>query len=343
MKETVTMAATSGGASAARAAPSGEPVLDVRGLRRTYRSLVAVDDLTLQIERGSVVGFLGLNGAGKTTAMRMMCGLIRPDAGSVTIGGHDLASDPARATQRIGYVADQCQLHRWMRVREAVDFHRRLRPGWDDGLAVELQELFALDPERRVKALSKGMKAKLSLLLAMAHRPDILLLDEPMDGLDLLVREEFLDGLLRQVIDAGQTILFSTHGLADVDRIADSVAILHHGRLLTHTPMDTLLTATRGLRISGIENPADLDLASLTQLFAEAAPDARILGPPRRDRQGMVLAVRGEAVARTAAVDAIRSAHPGATITIETLPLSEIFRAMVSDAPADQTMSETSR
>jgi ABC-2 type transport system ATP-binding protein len=135
-----------------------------------------------------------------------------------------------------------------MRVEEAIGFCRSIYRSWNDQTCREMLELFRLDPRQKVKHLSKGMLVKLSLLLAVSHDPEILVLDEPMAGLDPVAREEFLDGVLRTVCDRGQTVLFSTHTLDDVQRLADTVGMLYQGRLLVHRKIDELLATTKRIR-----------------------------------------------------------------------------------------------
>jgi ABC-2 type transport system ATP-binding protein len=135
-----------------------------------------------------------------------------------------------------------------MRVGEAIDFCRTFYPRWDDARIASLVKMFDLDPRQRVKHLSKGMGAKLSLLLALGHDPEILILDEPMSGLDPLVREEFLEGLVAAVAEREQTVFFSSHTLADVQRLADSVGLMHEGKLLLHSPIYELLEKTKRVR-----------------------------------------------------------------------------------------------
>jgi ABC-2 type transport system ATP-binding protein len=166
----------------------------------------------------------------------------------VSVLGIDPAVDDLTVKRRVGYVPEQQFIYRWMRIGEAVSFCRSVYPRWNDKLCAELLRQFDLDADKKVKALSKGMAVKLSLLLAMSHEPEMLILDEPMAGLDPLVREELLDGVLQSVCDREPTIVFSSHTLADVQRMADSVGIMHEGRLLVHCGVDDLLRGTKRIR-----------------------------------------------------------------------------------------------
>jgi ABC-2 type transport system ATP-binding protein len=166
----------------------------------------------------------------------------------VDILGSDPAVDVLAVKRQVGYVPEQQFIHRWMRVGEAIHFCRSLFPTWNDERCTELLRLFDLEPDKKVKHLSKGMAVKLSLLLALAHDPELLILDEPMAGLDPVIREELLDGVLRAVCDRKQTILFSSHTLSDVQRLADTVGIIHEGELLVHSEVDTLLRDVKRIR-----------------------------------------------------------------------------------------------
>lgn len=221
------------------------PALDVEGLTRRYRSAVAVDNLHLTVRRGTVLGLLGPNGAGKSTTLRMIMGLLRPTAGTVRVLGLDPFQTPSQVRQQIGYVPEAPQIYRWMTVREVLRFCRALYSAWQDQQAELLLDMFQLPGNRRVRQLSKGMLAKLSLVIALAHEPRLLILDEPLSGLDPLARDEFLDGVLQGLCGGDRTVIFSSHQLDEVNRLSDSVAVLHAGRLLTHCPLDELRSAKR--------------------------------------------------------------------------------------------------
>jgi ABC-2 type transport system ATP-binding protein len=219
--------------------------LVVEGLTRRYGSEVAVDNLHLTVRRGTVLGLLGPNGAGKSTTLRMIMGLLRPTTGTVRVLGLDPFQTPSQVRQQIGYVPEAPQIYRWMTVREVLRFCRALYVGWKDQQAEMLLDTFQLPASRRVRQLSKGMLAKLSLVIALAHEPQLLILDEPLSGLDPLARDEFLDGVLQGLCGGERTVVFSSHQLDEVNRLSDTVAVLHAGRLLTHCPLDELRSAKR--------------------------------------------------------------------------------------------------
>jgi ABC-2 type transport system ATP-binding protein len=204
--------------------------------------------VALSIPSGQGFGLLGPKGAGKTTTLKMLLGLTRRDAGAVSVLGTDPAVDALTVKRRVGYVPEQQFIHRWMRVGEAIAFCRTFYPTWNDALAADLLRQFDLDADKKVKALSKGMLVKLSLILAMSHEPELLILDEPMAGLDPVIREEVLDGIVQRICDRGLTVLFSSHTFADVQRLADAVGILNNGKLMVQSDVGVLLRSTKRIR-----------------------------------------------------------------------------------------------
>lgn len=224
------------------------PAIELVGVTKRFGRATAVDDLSLEIPAGRTFGFIGPNGAGKSTTIKMLMGVLRMTHGRARVLGYDVVGGGPAMKQRVGYVPELHYIPRWMRVRDAVGFSRSLFEHWNDQLTNDLLKRFELDPGKRVKQLSKGMTAKLALLLAIAHEPDVLILDEPTSGLDPIVREEFLDGVLRTICERERTVLFSSHTLSDVQRMADSVGIICNGRLLACCPTDELLASTKRVR-----------------------------------------------------------------------------------------------
>ncbi len=221
------------------------PAVELVDLTKRFGRTLAVDNLSLEIPRGSTFGLLGPNGAGKSTTIKLLMGMLAPTAGQARLLGIDVAADPTEIKQRVGYVPEMHYIYRWMRVGEVIGFCKSCFRSWNDDTCREMLDLFDLDLEKKVKHLSKGMQTKLALLLAVSHDSELLLLDEPLSGLDPIAREEFLDGVLRTICDRGQTVLISTHMLDDVRRLADTVGILNEGRLLLHGNLDALLTSTK--------------------------------------------------------------------------------------------------
>jgi len=219
------------------------------GVTKVFRRSPAVSKLKLEVKKGTVFGFIGPNGAGKTTAIKMLMGLLKPDAGEISVLGLDPQKDFEELKQRVGYVPEQHLEYRWMRVGELIRFTSSFYDRWDEQMCRQLVQQFKLNERDKVKWLSKGMLAKLSLLLAVCHEPEMLLLDEPTGGLDPLIREEFLDGVLRTVGGEDQTVFFSSHTISDVQRFADTVGIINDGELLCHLPVETLLSGTKRIRL----------------------------------------------------------------------------------------------
>ncbi len=230
------------------------PAIELCQVTKRYGRAAVVDELSLQIPQGQVFGLLGPNGAGKSTTLKMLMGMLSPSAGRIQVLGIDVFGPQSRLKrhsemkQRVGYVPELQHIYRWMRVDEVIRFARACYQRWDDELCTEMLDMFELPPRRKVKKLSKGMGAKLSLLLAVCHEPELLILDEPMSGLDPIAREEFLDGVLKVMCEQERTILFSSHSLDDVQRIADVVGILSHGKLVLHRPLDDLLASAKRIR-----------------------------------------------------------------------------------------------
>jgi ABC-2 type transport system ATP-binding protein len=209
-----------------------ENVVEVHGLTRRFGAKVALDRVSLAVPHGQVFGLVGANGAGKTTLIKHILGLLRPSAGSVSIFGRDPITDPVGVLARVGYLSEENDLPGWMRVDELIRFARAFYPGWDAAYAEELRQTFGLDPAARIKDLSKGQRARAGLVIALAYRPDLLVLDEPSSGLDPIVRRDILGAIIRTIADQGRTVLFSSHLLDEVERVADHVAMLQKGRLL---------------------------------------------------------------------------------------------------------------
>ncbi|MCP4644214.1 MAG: ABC transporter ATP-binding protein [bacterium] len=219
---------------------NSQNVIDVRGLTRRFRKSVALDQVNLSVPAGRVFGLVGENGAGKTTLIRHVLGLLKAEEGAVSVFGRDPVADPEGVLSRIGYLSEDRDLPGWMRVSELMRYTQAFYPGWDDAYAEELRRTFNLDPSQKIKHLSRGQKALAGLLIALAYRPPLLLLDEPSSGLDAVVRREILGAVVRTVADEGRTVVFSSHLLDEVERVADDVAMLHRGKLIMCDEIDSV-------------------------------------------------------------------------------------------------------
>jgi ABC-2 type transport system ATP-binding protein len=216
-------------------------ILRFTGVHRSYRKGVDVlDGIDLAVQPGQVVGLIGKNGAGKTTLIRIAIGMLAPQRGRVAVFGEDPREKPVEVKRRIGYVSEDQVLPGFLTPRRVFDLHRELYPDWDDAMADDLIDRFGLPLDSKIKTLSKGQARQVALLAAVAHRPELLLLDEPAGGLDPAARREFLETSIRLLNEAGTTILFSSHYMTDVERMADRIVMIHDGKLLLDSELDTL-------------------------------------------------------------------------------------------------------
>jgi ABC-2 type transport system ATP-binding protein len=220
--------------------PPPEAVIQVQGVTRRFGATVALDAVSLTVPRGSVFGLVGANGAGKTTFIRHVLGLLRAVTGTVRVFGLDPVMDPVGVLGRVGYLSEDRDLPGWMRVDELLRYTRAFYPKWDAAYAEELRAAFELDPNARVRNLSRGQIARAGLLVALAHRPDLLVLDEPSSGLDPVVRRDILAAIIRTIADEGRTVLFSSHLLDEVERVSDHVALIHRGKVALCAPLDAV-------------------------------------------------------------------------------------------------------
>ena len=226
-----------------------ESIISVSELTRRFGATTALDAVSLSLPRGAVYGLVGANGAGKTTLIRHILGLLRAEGGSVRVFGLDPVADPVGVLSRIGYLSEENDLPGWMRVDELVRYSRAFYPAWDDAYADELRQAFALDPTARIQSLSRGQKARAGLLVALAHRPELLLLDEPSSGLDPVVRRDILEAIIRTIAHEGRTVLFSSHLLEEVERVADHVTMVSHGRIALSAPLDAIKESHRHVTV----------------------------------------------------------------------------------------------
>jgi len=216
-------------------------IMEFNGVYRAYkRGHDVIKDVSFSAEPGEVVGLLGKNGAGKTTLIRIAMGMLEADKGSVRLFGLDPRKEPMEVKRRVGYVSEDQILPPFLRVEQVIDLHRTLFRDWDDDTARSLLDGFRLSPRAKVGSLSKGQARQVALICAVSHRPEMLLLDEPAGGLDPAARREFLETSIRLLNEAGSTILFSSHHMTDVERVAGRVVMIHDGQLLLDSDLDAL-------------------------------------------------------------------------------------------------------
>jgi len=216
------------------------PIVDIRRVTRQFGNKTALDSISLTVPRGGVFGLIGGNGAGKTTLIKHVLGMLKAQSGTVRVFGLDPVQNPVGTLGRIGYLSEDRDLPNWMRVGELMRYTQAFFPNWDEAYAEELRQAFDLDSNAKVKNLSRGQRARAGLLVALAHRPELLVLDEPSSGLDPVVRRDILGAIIRTIADEGRTVFFSSHLLDEVERVADRVAIIHQGRIMLTAPMDEI-------------------------------------------------------------------------------------------------------
>jgi ABC-2 type transport system ATP-binding protein len=295
-----------------------KPAIRTENLTKRYGDQLALDGLSLEVPEGSVFGLLGENGAGKTTTLQILLGLLAADVGKAEVLGLNPAREGLQIRRKVGYVPEQAALYDWMTVAEIGWFAAGFHPDARTGTAAfqtrytELVDSFGLPPKRKTKALSKGMKAKVSLALALASDPPLLVLDEPTSGLDTMVRREFLESMV-DLAASGRTVLLSSHQIAEVERVASRVALLHQGKLILAEPLEELKARTflLALTFSGRDHPLAPPANSAIELIdaADAHRQAHWL-VRARDRTA------AELVRKLPGVDALR---------VETPSLEEIY------------------
>jgi ABC-2 type transport system ATP-binding protein len=226
-----------------------ENVIETNQLTRKYGKLDAVHDLTISVPNGSVLAFLGPNGAGKTTTIRMLMNIIEPTSGSSSVLGVDSRRLGPAQLQQIGYVAADQRMPDWMTIRDFLAYCRPMYPTWDDGFAQSLLKQYALPPDQKLANLSRGMRMKAMLISSLAYRPRLLILDEPFAGLDPLVRDEFVQGILELTEQDRWTIFISSHDIEEVERLADRICIVNEGRLCENESVESLQARFRLVQV----------------------------------------------------------------------------------------------
>ena len=245
-----------------------QPVIQTRGLTEYFGAKPAVYDLNLEVPRGSVFAFLGRNGSGKTTTIRMLLGLLEPTRGEGSILGYDIRALPPEARARIGYLTEEHQLYGWMSVKECGWFQSQFYPRWNEKIFRGVIGHFSLKPTARVKDLSRGERTGLCLGLTLAPEPELLILDDPAMGLDPVAHRSLIESMVYLTRRSDRTIFFSSHQLADVERVADYIAILDQSVLRACCSLETFRNSVRQvrLRFPGTPPPAP-KIRGLLQAF----------------------------------------------------------------------------
>lgn len=287
---------------------SEQPVVRLRGVSKRYGSTLALNDVSLDIMPGTIVGVLGPNGSGKTTLMGHLPGLLLPTSGTVETFGTPAARLDDAQLGRIGYVSQEPRLMDWLTVAELADFVRAGRPSWDDALATRLLKDFGLDADKQVSALSPGLRQRLAILLAVAPRPDLLLLDEPAASLDPVARHDFLQLVMELIQDGDRTILISSHVLSDVEKVVDTVLVINNGQLHCHQPLDELRETYHRVDVTAVagELPDPLPLPGLLTVTGDRRRAMAVCGHvPRREVETAARALGADAQVRGLAFEEI--------------------------------------
>ena len=290
-------------------------LIETADLRKTYGSVEALRGLSLQVPAGAIYGFLGRNGAGKTTTIKVLLGMARPTGGTARVFG--LAADALEPSveirRRTGFVGEEKDLYDHMTVERMIRFTAAFFPRWSADLEQRYLRAFELPLDRHVKTLSRGMRTKLALLLALCRGAELLILDEPTSGLDPATTEEVLQALVAHVAGEEMTVFFSSHQIADVDQIADHVAIIHRGRATVAGALDDLRESYRRIQL----------------VFDGDAPAVRAPGVVRVRRKGRVLTVLSSAGAERI-LEETRAMSP---VSVDVVPvtLKEIFLETVAE------------
>jgi ABC-2 type transport system ATP-binding protein len=247
------------------------PAIETAGLCKSYGSTHAVRDLNLTVQPNRITAFLGLNGAGKSTTIKMLLGMIKPTAGSGNVLRRriDNPADSVALRRDVAFVSEDKRLYSYMTVEQIIRFTSGFFPDWRSDLAAALMRKYELPPGRKVRHLSKGMRTKLDLLLAVSRHPALLILDEPSEGLDPLGIEQLLETLVTECAD-GTTVFFSSHQIAEVERISDQVCVIHKGGLVMDASLDALRQSWRQVDIvfASIPDQADFRMVGVERIRA---------------------------------------------------------------------------
>ena len=233
-------------------------MLELKNVTKTFGTFKALDDLTLTVPKGAVYGLVGPNGAGKSTAIRHMTGIYRPDSGSVTLEGLPIYENPV-VKSTIGYIPDEIFYFPSATLEEMRRFYKGIYPTFDDELYKRLQEVFALPRKTPIRRYSKGMQKQAAFYLTLCTRPEVLILDEPVDGLDPVMRRQVMSLILSDVAERNTTVLISSHNLRELEDVCDHVGIMDHGKMLLEKSLADMQGSTVKLQMVG-EVPEGLDI-----------------------------------------------------------------------------------
>ncbi len=280
------------------------------GVGKRYRHFT-LDDIHLELPTGSIMGFIGANGAGKSTTLRILLGLVHQDRGAVNVLGFDMPARQAAAKRDLGFVSEDMRLYKAATLAWHMAFIRSIYPGWDQAYAESLTKRFDLKPEQKIKGISHGQRVKAALLLALARRPRLLVLDEPTTGLDPVARHEVLGALMEVLADERRTVLFSSQNTLDVEQISDQITFIDRGRIIDSDDKETFLDRWRRVRL---DVPPGVVLPSLPGIVGKSGSGRLAVVTTNRYDPAMAAAYR----------------DAGATVNaVDVMTLEEIFVANV--------------
>ncbi len=292
-------------------------IIETHTLSHHYWRTEALRELTLAVPTGSVYALLGANGAGKSTAIKVLMNLLQPTGGSAQVMGVDSRKLGPKQLERIGYVSENQQLPQWMTVRQLLDYCRPFYPTWDVALEKKLLAEFGLPEKRKLAQLSRGMLMKAALLSSLAYRPQLLVLDEPFSGLDAVVRDDFVKGLLEAAALGEWTVFISSHDIEEVERLADRIGFLEAGRLRFSETTESLLKRFRRIEVT---------------LSGEMSPEVAPAGSwVEWKSSGHRVSFIETAYAREATERACYERFPEAAVQAQPMTLREIFVALARE------------
>ena len=293
-------------------------VIDIQAVYKSFRENHVLRGMTLQIERGKTFAFLGRNGSGKTTTIQLLLGLLKRNDGSIRVLGLDPERDPLALRSQVGYLAEDQTMYGWMTCSDLLCFIAPFYKTWDHNLALQYARDFDVPLQTKIKHLSKGQNVRLGLVLALAHRPELVILDDPALGLDPIMRKQFNRDLITHLQGEGRTVFYSSHLLYEVEPVADEIAILDEGRILRKADTEVL----RG----------DVKRFTLSTSHWEAFKDEVTLLDLQADGEELAVTVSGAERLQE------RLRQEGAEHRVQDLNLDEIFEAYVvgSDDPSDK-------
>jgi ABC-2 type transport system ATP-binding protein len=302
------------------------PVIETSSLTKRFGKKVALDQLTLAVEPGTILGLLGPNGAGKTTTLRILTDILRPSGGEARVFGVPSSKMGRREFERLGYVSENQKLPGWMTVQQLLDYLRPLYPTWDEPFCQHLLKTFDLPTNQKVRTLSRGMKMKAALISSLSYRPEVLILDEPFSGLDPVVRHDLIEGLIEFTTAEKWTVLLASHDIDEVERLSDKVAIIDYGKLLLHEDLGQLCARFRHVAVTFEDENAAVQ-ASLSKTWLQPKAAGRCLEfVDSASNNGMTEAALRERLPQAVSVEA------------KPMALEAIYLAMARHARSQQTL-----